>query len=125
MNVLWPSVTWALGTNVFRGPPQPAKGPVPVVSLWVSSASSPEATYLKDGGLLESRRVKVHLRNLATKYAELETMGEAVHRALDRNPPAGYYECKSLSSNMSMMGSDDQGHLLSVCDFLLQRRTAA
>jgi hypothetical protein len=125
MTAGWPSVTWAAGTNVFRGPPQPAKGPVPVLSLWVVSASSPEAVYLKDGGLLESRRIKVFARHLATKYGELETLGEVIHRCLDRNPPSGYYECKSLSSCMQMLGADDQGHLMSVCDFLLQRRTTA
>lgn len=130
MQVLWPSAAWKFdeaGANIFQGPPQPIK---PVLAIFVVGVSSPDAVFLKDGGTLESKRVKVYFRipaqeSSAGGYVLGEQIAEMVLAAIDRDPPTGYYEAKSLSSTMQLMEADPQGHLLWVCDFIVERRTVA
>lgn len=125
MNVADPSISWALGTNVFAGPLQPVGAGHPAIAIYTFQVSGPENIWIKGGGSIEPARMKTWLRVPVNQLGLGLEKSKVLVRALDRNPPAGYYLCKSLSSAMSPMSADPQGHIVWVCDFLTERRETA
>ncbi len=82
----------ALGTDIFIAPLPPS----PIKAMRVKALGGPEPTYCSSGATptaLESLRWQLQVRDSDLQAAR--DLAEAVRKALDLNPPLGYWELRA------------------------------
>lgn len=125
---LTPAGSWVLGTNVFSGPESfvvETGATIPGVCIFVVQYGGDAPIYLKDPtlGRMTGHRVQVTCRHESDNWDGALALAEAIHAALDANPPTGYWDCQAISASPNPLKRDDDGRIYFVENFVCRQRT--
>lgn len=125
---LTPAGSWVLGTNIFDGPEQQITSggeTIPGVCVFVLAYGGDAPVYLKGQtpGKMTDHRVQVVARHEPDDWDGALALANAIHEALDANPPTGYWDVQALSAGPSPLKRDDDGRNYLVENFVCRQRT--
>ena len=102
-----------LGTNCFAGPIRDVGSGIPDTSVFVVGTGGFPVEAFIDGGSgtgLEKPAVRVLVRSDRNDFSGGVTLADSVLAAIDMNPPTGYVEARTTTSDPIYIGTDDTGH---------------
>lgn len=120
---------FVLGTNLRVGQVQVqgdggiGAGPaVPAKCIFIQATTGITDEPMHDGTTIKKWGIMVTIRGAARKWVETETLASDTFTALDKFPPAGYFESRAPGSYPNFVREDDAGFPTWTINLILQKR---
>lgn len=109
---------YVYGANVREGPVRKptdgvATGSVPHECVFCVGTGGLDDQAYADGGAKTAEKrftVQIWVRSEPLAYDDGKALADAVFDAVDKTPPAGYFECRALASQAAYVRLDDTDH---------------
>lgn len=120
---------YVYGSNVREGPVRKPSddavpGAVPHACVFCISTGGLDDIPFADGGAKTAEKrftVQIWVRSEPLAYDDGATLAQAVFDAVDKTPPAGYFEARALASQPAYVRMDDTDHHEWSINVLLRR----